>query len=265
MNFFSSQPTPFDLRWRMFGIPIRVHPTFWLFCWAFSYFYQPIRNLHWGYTLLFIGLMFLAVLWHDLGHALLIRLFGYRVQIILFGMGGAPVGEFEQAKRWQRIVIHMGGPAAGFLLWLLTEQVKRFDPAGANLVLWRGIDFMLFETFLWNAMNLLPVIPLDFGEVMRELVSAVFRKKGRILALMLSIIFAGLIAGYSEQIWRWAGQNWSPCFWVMQRLNPLVTAIFFGIYALMNFFSLIGELFAKRKDEEKPVEDEFAEPAERYT
>ena len=65
------------------------------------------------------------------------RLFGYRGQIVLTGMGGAAVGDYDRARRWQRIAIALGGPAAGFLLWYLTylfkfEMLPRIDPAGGN-------------------------------------------------------------------------------------------------------------------------------------
>ena len=107
---------------------------------------------------------------------------GYRGQIVLFMMGGSTTGEYEKAHRWQRIAIWLGGPAAGFLLWYLTYLFKfnvlpRIDPARANLVLSCSVDLMLFETLLWNAMNLLPVIPLDLGEVMCEMVTGLFASR----------------------------------------------------------------------------------------
>ena len=30
MNPFQPKPTMFDVRWRMFGIGVRIHPLFWI-------------------------------------------------------------------------------------------------------------------------------------------------------------------------------------------------------------------------------------------
>ena len=246
-----TEPDTVRFALRMFGIPVRVHPTFWLFSWGFSYFYRPAPNLPWQYVFLFIGVMFFAVLWHEMGHALTGQLFGYRGQIVLFGMGGAAVGEYDQARRWQRILIALSGPAAGFTLWYLTSLFKfdllpRIDPAKRYPALTRGVDLMLFETFLWNTMNLLPVLPLDGGQVLRESVTGIFRKKGYILALLLSIAFAVLIALYSKDMIDWAANRWAD-FWYLKHLSPLVTMIFFFLFAAQSGFALIGGADAQEK------------------
>ena len=60
--------TQFDLRFRLFGIPIRVHPLFWLISALVTWI--PNRP-----ELVLVGILcfFLTVLVHELGHALVFR------------------------------------------------------------------------------------------------------------------------------------------------------------------------------------------------
>src|SRR5262249_7190 len=71
--FGIAQPTQFDLHWRMFGIDVRVHPLFWLFS----------AVLGWGFTggrldslVVWVVVVFVSVLVHELGHVLTGRIFG---------------------------------------------------------------------------------------------------------------------------------------------------------------------------------------------
>ena len=76
-------PTPFDLRWRLFGIAFRVHPSFWLFSVLFGYMFlrgAPPGTRHADhlvfYLALWVACTFVSILIHELGHVVMGRLFG---------------------------------------------------------------------------------------------------------------------------------------------------------------------------------------------
>src|SRR5262245_37099251 len=61
------EPLPYDLRWRMFGIPVRVHWTFWLFTAILGF---NIVEFGFVYLLVWMACAFVSILVHELGHAL---------------------------------------------------------------------------------------------------------------------------------------------------------------------------------------------------
>ena len=78
----SSPETQYDLRFRLFGIPIRVHPLFWLVMVLLSG--QPDSLLGAG---IFVLCALFSVLAHELGHGLTARLLGYPPRgIVLYAM-----------------------------------------------------------------------------------------------------------------------------------------------------------------------------------
>ena len=86
-------------------------------------------------------------------------------------MGGAAVGEYHLARRWQRILIALSGPAAGlFLWWLLTLAVDNHEPLKNWNLRWlnakgdwkateRTVQMMITLTLVLNLANLIPILP----------------------------------------------------------------------------------------------------------
>ena len=76
---------------RIFGVELRIHWTFYfllpLFVWYTEYTSHGTANEGRGMAL--VGIMFAAVLAHELGHALVARHYGIRAKsIILLPLGG---------------------------------------------------------------------------------------------------------------------------------------------------------------------------------
>ena len=69
MLFTEPNRTPYDLRFNLFGIPVRVHPLFWLVAAILGAGSDPdpIELLLW------IGTVFVSILIHEMGHALAAR------------------------------------------------------------------------------------------------------------------------------------------------------------------------------------------------
>ena len=79
----NADETEFDLRFQLFGIPVRVHPLFWLMA-AFIAWYPNRLDL----VLIGVLCVFVSIMIHELGHAVMFRHFGFRGEIVLYMLGG---------------------------------------------------------------------------------------------------------------------------------------------------------------------------------
>jgi stage IV sporulation protein FB len=219
---FSAEPqrTQFDLNFKLFGIPVRVHPFFWLVALitgagSAGGAFAPVFILIW------VAVLFFSILVHEFGHALTMRYFGSDARVVLYMMGGlaiaeqSPFGnEFYNRTRQPRnaILIDFAGPAAGFGLAAIVVAVvfvagykfepdrlygyiPFFDVVGvANGYLYFLIRSMLFVNIFWGLVNLLPVYPLDGGQISRELFLLKDPWNGMVRSLWLSVIVGAFIA-----------------------------------------------------------------------
>ncbi len=107
--------------------------------------------------------MFSAVLLlHELGHALAMKVFGYRDLRVFFlpFVGAFTTGRGDGVAAWKRGVILLAGPIPGLVLawalpWLVSDALKA-QPWFASLI---GLLLVL------NGFNLLPFSPLDGGNL----------------------------------------------------------------------------------------------------
>ena len=79
------QPTEYDLQFSVFGIPVRVIPTFWLLAALLGW---SLIQLGLIYVLVWILVVFVSILAHELGHALTAARLGYPPRIFLYHFGG---------------------------------------------------------------------------------------------------------------------------------------------------------------------------------
>ncbi|MEZ6147021.1 MAG: hypothetical protein R3B91_16710 [Planctomycetaceae bacterium] len=81
------QPTPYDLTFSLFGIPVRVIAWFWLTAVILGF-----SSVHIGpeYLLAWVAIVFVSILVHELGHALVAAAFGYPPRILLYHFGDSP-------------------------------------------------------------------------------------------------------------------------------------------------------------------------------
>ena len=201
MFFSSAEPTPYDLRFSLFGIPVRVHPFFWLFS----------AMMGWvggdpGYTMVWVACVFVSILVHEFGHALVLQAQGMSPEVVLHAFGGYASPQYHRrTSTWQRVGMLFAGPAAGFLLYALVRLLLslpafrewlspiEFDTQG-KFRLRQAMSHLLFINLWWGLMNLLPVYPLDGGQMTRELLRARSPWRGVEVSLMISLVVAGLVA-----------------------------------------------------------------------
>lgn len=188
------------------GFPVRVHWTFWLLAFFVSGGLRARTPEAWVPIVAAMAVIFVSILVHELGHAIAGRRFGSRPSILLYGMGGLcqlPGGRFS---RPQHIIVSSAGPAAGFLLAgifvLIAWTVPVRDPT-----LRYAVDVGLFVNILWNVLNLVPVLPLDGGQILRDVVGPRGRQVTRwvgaamatilcVVALLYEFYIAAVIAGF---------------------------------------------------------------------
>jgi Zn-dependent protease len=121
-------------------------------------------------ALLWIPILLLSVLIHEIGHAAMIAVFGFgRSTIVLGGFGGVTINQ-RRSVPWKEILISLAGPGFSLLLALLlalafsTVPFLRSDPMFAVL-----IPLMIWANQVWAVFNLVPIYPLDGGQAFQNL------------------------------------------------------------------------------------------------
>jgi Zn-dependent protease len=132
-----------------------------------------------GWVPVFWGSFLLIVLWHELGHAFLVRRYGHRVASVdVTGFGGL-CRWTGAATPYERAVIAWGGVAAqGVLLVLALGLRLLLGPPTTTLV--AEIESAFIH---WNAslmlLNLLPLPPFDGSEAWSLFRQLAERHRGR--------------------------------------------------------------------------------------
>lgn len=235
--FFEPSETAYDLRWRMFGTPVRVHPWFWLV--ALILGYDGTIQAGVGFVLAWVACVFVSVLLHEFGHVWMGRLFGSHGHIVLYSFGGLAIGSNQLARRWQRILVLLAGPCIQLVLWgLLWLNLKPIILALSPA--WRlaaaHILAMLLEINLfWPLLNLLPIWPLDGGQLTREVCQAIMPQRGTAVSLGISMVVSGVLAVHMLMASR--GRPllpYVPAF-------GMFTALFFAMFCVSSFGALQAE------------------------
>lgn len=190
--------TPYDLRFRVLGFAVRVHPWFWIAMVLMGS--NALRDLGAEFLLVWVAVAFVSILVHELGHALAFRRFGTDAEIVLYAFGGLAIPWSHVDGRWRRVAVSLAGPVAGFLLCGLVFGSNLVfgwaDPGAAALV--RYLYFVLiWVNLIWGLMNLLPIFPLDGGQVSRELCGRFWGPRGKRISLQISFVCALLLVAYS--------------------------------------------------------------------
>ena len=195
------QPTPADLHFELAGIPVRVSPWFWLgsalFGWqACQWLAEGDQRAMLQYLVIWIGVVFVSLLVHEFGHALAFRNFGQPAHVVLYHFGGLAIPDSwgrRHLRPFQRLLVSAAGPLAQLLLALLifgclkvsdfTIDERTVSPLIAGVagsfgllggqffespLLHAAVVFLLEVNVLWPLVNLVPVPPLDGGQIVRE-------------------------------------------------------------------------------------------------
>ena len=221
-----------DVHFRLFGIPIRIHPMFWFITLLLG---LQGRDTPPGEVLIWVIAVVVSIVIHEMGHALVQRHYGGRPRIVLYGMGGLAICEDCDRSTRSQILIALAGPCAGFLFALLLVILIRALGHGVGIelpnnaqitsgpmahevgfhllggaIFWEQLPNphanqmllnLLWINTLWGLVNLLPIYPLDGGQVSRELCQIGNPRGGIIMSLRISVVAAVAMAVFGFVAW----------------------------------------------------------------
>jgi Zn-dependent protease len=128
--------------------------------------YNPAAGIH--YALLWIPIVFISVLFHELAHAGMIAALGFgSSQIVLGGMGGVTMNQ-RRARPWQDFLISVAGPVSSFLMAVLATLAMQTALGRNDKMLMVLLPWLALANLWWGLFNLIPVPPLDGGHATRE-------------------------------------------------------------------------------------------------
>jgi Zn-dependent protease len=176
------QETGADLRFEIAGFRVRVSAWFWLaavllgwnVCQAYS---RGDQRALVQFLVIWTGTVFISILVHELGHALAFRAFGQGAHIVIYHFGGLAIpevwGRRMSLRPIQRLVVSAAGPLAQLALAAAVVLVLRMAgrEGGRDFTspfTFALADFLLYVNVLWPLLNLVPVPPLDGGQIVRE-------------------------------------------------------------------------------------------------
>jgi Zn-dependent protease/predicted transcriptional regulator len=203
---------------RIFGIPIYVHASWFIIFVLITSMLgmqftqehpQWTPTQHWTVGVITSLLFFASVLFHELSHSMIARIYKIRViSITLFVFGGVARLGREPSKPIQEFNIAIAGPIASLVLAAGFSTLTLFFPYSQMVG--------ALATWLWRTneglalFNLLPGFPLDGGRVFRAIVWGVTKDfaratkaaalSGKVVAYGMIILGAGL-AMMEKELW----------------------------------------------------------------
>lgn len=210
----------------LFGIPIRVVPAVFVLVGLALLTAGGNGNASLGAVFLLLVLLAVALVGHELAHALVAKRLGLRVlDITIWPLGGMARMEGLATSPQHEALVAAAGPAANIALGLILLPIPgavAADAAWINLVLGLG--------------NLLPAFPLDGGRILRAwlarrsplvdatLAATRLAKALGILALFFCLYHGALLIGIILGIYLWwSGQMEYFQVLVRERRQPSLT------------------------------------------
>lgn len=177
------------LRFRLLGIPVGVHATFLLIV----LFGRPSTVLE---GVLWFTAAFVAILMHELGHALVARAFGGQgVSITLFGFGGLTSFSHDSRMTHGRsFVVSAAGSAVGIVAGLAVIASARaglLDDFPDNAIVF--LEYFVFAALVWGVLNWIPIVPLDGGHMVQHLVAVFNEEKAPLIGQIVTWVSVAIV------------------------------------------------------------------------
>ncbi|MBK9927603.1 MAG: M50 family metallopeptidase [Anaerolineales bacterium] len=192
-----------SLSWRVGRIrdvEIRFHFSILFSIFIVYRIFRPIDDVRGVLALLWLTGYILSVFLHELAHAMVAKLVHVDVKsIVIWLLGGFTNLTREPEKPLHRLAIYAAGPVATFLVGALCVAAYFFTPANLSLY-WMYIYTKLFLSlaglnFILLVFNILPIYPLDGGNVLRALMEFLFgRNNANLITIIVSVpVLVGMI------------------------------------------------------------------------
>lgn len=181
------------IRFALFRVPISIHPSLWIMLVLLSCLFTGLSAGVAGVALFALAL-FTCLLTHEMGHALVGRwLGGGAPEIFLAWLGGDCCNETARLTRMKGVMMTAAGPLASLLpvlLIILPTLSVAMGSLSDGVMVTLGftvghVPMSLMENYpplavllglyvvqicvWWSLLNLLPVFPLDGGQIMHGL------------------------------------------------------------------------------------------------
>ncbi len=207
------------LRARLFGFPVHLDISFVIIMGILGYYPGvSLRDM-----VLWLLITPVAVLVHELGHAVTARATGARPEIALAGFGGVTsyVPPRPLSRAWS-LGISLAGPGIGLALGVVLIFVSRGLDYDLGSDQWQAsaLRIGIWTCIGWSVLNLLPVLPLDGGQAMRELLPgppAVRSQRAAAVSVVVAVLVA--IVAYTQ-------------------FNEAFIALFMAFFAVSNVLTL---------------------------
>ncbi len=184
------------IRFTLFGVAVSIQPTALLVLAGLGWYFAGDGVAVALSICLFTVAAFICLLSHEMGHALVgRRLGGGHPQVDVSWLGGDCCNAEAVFTRLQGVVMTAAGPlatlveaalAAAYLCWLCGDVQEGIHTAGCALIgcvtpeFWAQhaqvsalfAVYMVQIGFWWSVLNLLPIFPLDGGQIMHGLMSS---------------------------------------------------------------------------------------------
>jgi len=121
-------------------------------------------RLSFGSVLVLLTVLFI----HELGHIAAMKMFGYRDLKMLFlpFLGAVAIGSKRNVSTFARVIVALAGPVPGIVLGIGGYALlDYFQIPNVGY-----LHEFLLTTLVLNFFNLLPIMPLDGGRVLHELI-----------------------------------------------------------------------------------------------
>ncbi len=119
--------------------------------------------------LMWAPILFIGVLFHEFGHAVVTKRLGFGTStIILQGFGGVAINESKLPRTpGKSILISLAGPGASLLLALISyvALIALRNSGGGPSLLMYFLELNSLINVFWAGFNMLPINPMDGGHV----------------------------------------------------------------------------------------------------
>jgi len=218
------------LRFTLFGFPVAIHWMFWLTMALLGNGFGANSPEQFRRLVIWIIAALISIIIHELGHAFIMRGYGARASIMLYGLGGLAIPD-RGFTRGQNIVVSLAGPvvevAFGLLAYFFLKSQVQAEGFGdvSDIMLQKGVPYTFiflwkfaFISVLWGIINLVPIYPLDGGQVLFNLLGPT----------LIKVTYGiGIVCGVAVALW-------------MYSQGSIFSTILFGMLAFENLQRIRG-------------------------
>jgi hypothetical protein len=203
------------LRFRLGPFPVNVAPSFLLAAAILGFpFLNDLLVLA-----LWIVVVFVSVLVHEMGHAVVGKALGGHPEIQLERFGGVTFPRLPAPpSAVSQIGLSLAGPIAGLIPGAAGWAIARYAAPDPRSPLAIVSGLAITTSVFWTALNLLPVLPLDGGHVLLAVLQGIRKKPSIRAASIISAVVAAAAAFLAWRLW-----------------DQIFVAIWLALFAFQNF------------------------------